>query len=180
MSSNDKLLSAFEANKSQHKREREAIVNSCVQMSKGVQVQWRECRGRSSRTSSSAARQWWEMEDILTGLWIQTCNSLNSCRPKEQISPITASLTHAVPLTHAMVYCSGLRVAVCCSGALGPTHPTANLYSVWTPRHLLLPLLSFQILFSLGVFGCQHRWLAPSLWIYNKINSLTASLSTSI
>lgn len=85
-----------------------------------------------------------------------------------------------VPLTHAMVYCSGLRVVVCCLGALGPTHPTANLYSVWTPRHLLLPLLSFQILFSLGVFGCQHRWLAPSLWIYNKINSLTASLSTSI
>lgn len=46
---------------------------------------------------SSAVRQRWEMEDILPGLWLQTCNSVSSSKPREQIAKITASLTHQGP-----------------------------------------------------------------------------------
>lgn len=63
-----------------------------------------------------------------------------------------------VPLTHATVYWSGLRIVVCCSGALGAPHIPLPICILFEPPDIsFYPRLSFRILFRLGVFGCQHR-----------------------
>lgn len=111
----------------------------------------------ASRTSSGAAHQQWEMEDVLPGLWLQTCNSLSSSRPREQIAPITASLTHQSPLDT----CNGLLEWTYGSGML--------LWSTGGPR-IPLPICILFEPADISFYPC-FRFKFCSDWVFLAANT---------
>lgn len=94
-------------------------------MSKGVSVQRRQHRVGVWQTSSTAARQRWgggkkkKRRASYRGSDFKHVTDSAAAGQRNRFLQLQPASRTTVPLTHATVYWSGLRIVVCCSGALG-------------------------------------------------------------
>lgn len=138
-----------------------------------------ELTGWASQISTTA-HQWWEIEDILPGYDFKRETASAAPGQQNRLLQLQQASRTRVPLTHATVYWSGLWIVACCSGALGPH--TSHCQSVFCLNLQTSPF-SPNFVSDSAQTGCF--WLTSAgdwhlLWIYNKINFLTASPNASV
>lgn len=141
-------------------------------MSKGVLVQWTACRGWSfSNEQALSSPALGNGRTSYQGYDFKHVTASAAPGQGNRLLQLQQTSRTRVPLTHATVYWSGLRVVACCSGAPG-TH-TSLCQSVFCLNLQTSPfgLAFFQILLILGVFLAANTgdWHLHSEFITKSI-----------